>query len=98
MVSCEPLEDGDDVVGLLIVEPEQDDTEVTAGRVGAGVTETEVEGDEGALVSDCSSEYGGVGVANEALVGDSVDVMTKRTQRRLDGDGDVSSSLSFTWG
>jgi hypothetical protein len=37
-------------------------------------------------------------VANEALVGDSVDVMTKRTQRRLDGDGDVSSSLSFTWG
>jgi hypothetical protein len=43
----------------LIVEPEQDHTEVTAGRVGAGVTETEIEGDEGALVSDCSSEYEG---------------------------------------
>lgn len=63
------------------------------GRVGAGITEAEVEGDERSLVGNSSGKHGGIWSANKLLVGDGVDVVVGGDQRVLGGNGDVLVEL-----
>ena len=63
------------------------------GRVGAGITEAEVEGDERSLVGDSAGKHNGIWSADQLLVGDSVDIVVGGDQWALGGDGDVLVEL-----
>lgn len=95
MVLGQSLQDGHDVVRLLVAEPQQDHAAVAAGRVGAGIAEAEVARDQRPFVGDGGGEYVGIGSAAQVFVGDGVDVVAESNERILGGDGDVSSSLSL---
>jgi hypothetical protein len=62
---------------------------VCAGRVGAGVAEAEVEGDQRPVLADGGGEDVGVGAADEPFVGDCVDVVAEGGQQGPGIDGDV---------
>ena len=63
------------------------------GRVGAGITETEVEGNEGSTVGDCSGEHVGVGAAGELLVSDG-DVLVELESHLVGVSGRISCLAS----